>query len=647
MLCNLLPLALALATPAAPAPTPAAADTTHYTVLNHGREAGEMTVAADRDTVTVHYRHVDRNRGNRSITRYYLTPDGTVRWGEMRPVGLVDGTVGDPQVSFEVAQDSVRWISRGGRGAGARDAGYYFLRGTIFDQALLARHLLGTPNSSSALLPAGNARVEIAADTVVSTASGSTRVRLAMLHLGSRTPSAVWLDDRGDLFAGGVGWFITVRSGAESTLPVLRELELRYRNAQGEQLARELMPADVPHVAIVNGNLFDADAGELRENTTVLVRGDRIVAVGPAASVTVPPDATIVDATGRTVIPGMWDMHVHLQHTAQSNSGLQQVARGITTVRDLAADTDVAVSYRDRAAAGRILGPRAILGGIVEGPGDWAGPTDVLPRTEAEARAVVAAYDSLGYRQIKLYNLVHPDLVPTIARETERRGMILSGHVPRGLSTPAAVRLGFNEINHAAFLFSTFYPDSIWIPTMRAYSAVALEMAPYVDVEGEEMTAMIELFRERGTIIDGTFSIWMRQGGAAQVAPGAGSGQDDALAARATANWLRLIQRLYESGVTMVPGTDAQGSSTFVAELEAYESAGVPRAHVLQMATIISARVMGDEADYGSIVPGKVADLVLIEGNPLERISDLRNVERVVLAGRVYDPEVLMVALRE
>src|SRR5690606_8128573 len=130
-----------------------------------------------------------------------------------------------------------------------------------------------------------------------------------------------------------------------------------------------------------------------------------------------------------------------------------------------------------RAADGRILGPRAILGGIIEGPGDWAGPTDVLPRTEEEARATVAMYDSLGYKQIKLYNLVHPDLLPTIDEETNRRGMLLSGHVPRGLSTPAAVQLGFDEINHAAFLFSTFYPDSIWLPSMRAYSAVALAMA--------------------------------------------------------------------------------------------------------------------------------------------------------------------------
>src|SRR5690606_25225377 len=169
----------------------AAADTTHYSVVNHGRHAGEMTVAADHDTLTVHYRAVDRNRGNRSLARYYLASDGSVLRGELRPVGLVDGIVGDPQVTFEVAQDSVRWQTRGGRGAARRDSGYYHMRSTIFEQALLARHLLGTPSGRSALLPNGSARLELAADTVVSTPSGDTRVRLAMLYLGSRNPSAV------------------------------------------------------------------------------------------------------------------------------------------------------------------------------------------------------------------------------------------------------------------------------------------------------------------------------------------------------------------------------------------------------------------------------------------------------------------------
>ena len=128
----------------------------------------------------------------------------------------------------------------------------------------------------------------------------------------------------------------------------------------------------------------------------------------------------------------------------------------------------------------------------------WAGPTEVLVRTEDEARAWVARYDSLGYKQIKLYNLMHPDLVPTIAEEAHKRGMRLSGHIPRGLTIQAAVTLGFDEFQHSAFLFSTFFQDSLYVPTMRAYSSVAAAVAPTFDVNAPQVTQLISFLRDHG-----------------------------------------------------------------------------------------------------------------------------------------------------
>ena len=309
-----------------------------------------------------------------------------------------------------------------------------------------------------------------------------------------------------------------------------------------------------------------------------------------------------------------------------------QLATGITTVRDLASDIDVAVAQRDRADAGLLVSPRVILAGFIEGPGAWAGPSDVLVRTEAEARAWVARYDSLGYRQIKLYNLVHPDLVPAIAAEAHRRGMRLSGHIPRGLSVPAAVELGYDEIQHAAFLFSTFFEDSLLVPRMRAYSLVAGIVAPNVDVNGPDMTAMIAVLKQHHTVIDGTFNLWQN---------GELTGQGNA----GTANYGRLLKRLYDEGVTLVPGTDNNAGTTYVTELELYQHDGIPAPDVLRIATLVPAQVMGDDRDYGSIAVGKVADIVIVDGRPAERISDLRHLERVIRAGRVYDPQAVRAAL--
>ena len=637
----MLPLFLSLFTAAT-----IAADTTRYVVLNHGRPAGQMTVVREGDSVVVHYRHVDRNRGQRVENRYRIGPNGMVVAGESRPVGLNDGKPGEVADRFEIVRDSVSWGGGRGQPGGARltPGSYYRLRGnTPYDAALFASFLLRQSNRSATLIGGGPARVEIVADTTVRVGGRPQRVRLAVTHGTGAVPGAVWLDDRGELFASEVAWFITVKPGAESTLPTLRAIEVAYRNRQAEELARRIVPPAPSALVIRNGDLFDAERGVMRPRMTVVVRGDRIVAVGPADSVVAPAGATVIDATGKAIVPGLWDNHGHFQLTSQSSGALMQLATGITTVRDLAADTDVGVSHRDRAATHRIVSPRAILAGFMEGPGAWAGPSEVIVRTEDEARAWVARYDSLGYRQVKLYNIVHPDLVPTIAEEVHKRGMRLSGHVPRGLTTTAAVKLGFDEINHAAFLFSNFYQDSLYLPTMRAYSAVASAVAPNINVDSPEFTQLIAVLKQHGTVIDGTFNLWVQ--GPPQGGRGGGPGPSPDVE-RANANYLRLIKRLHEAGVPMIPGTDNSAGSTYNTELEIYERAGIPAAQVLQMATIGSARVMKDDRDYGSIAVGKVADIIVVNGRPAERVADLRQVERVIRAGRAYAPADLRTAAR-
>ncbi len=614
----------------------AAPDTTTYLVLNHGRPAGEMVVVRDGGSVAVRYGHIDRNRGRWVTSSYRLAADGRVLSGEAQALSI-QGAPNGPADRFEIVGDSVRWTGRGNGGAASMPrGGFYRLgNGTAFDAALLASHLLQQPQRSAPLLPNGTARVEIVADTTLALRGGPRRVRLAMVHGTGNTPSGVWIDDRGELVASNVAWFITVHPDAIDALPAMRVIETAYRNRLGETLAASVPPARQGTFIIRNGDLFDSERGIVRPRMSVVVRDGRIVAVGPADSVRAPAGAATIDATGKTIVPGLWDMHGHFQLTSQTSGSVSQLARGITTVRDLAADLDVAVSHRDRADRGEILAPRAVLGGFIEGPGAWAGPSEALARTEDEARAWVARYDSLGYRQIKLYNLVHPDLVPVIAEETHERGMRLSGHVPRGLSVAAAVALGFDEINHAAFLFSTHYPDSLYLPTMRPYSAVAGAVAANIDVDSPEMTAMIDVLRTRGTVVDGTFNLWLRDT----------TGSNAAAAVRGNAAYLRLIKRLHEAGVTLVPGTDNSSGSTYLEELGIYERAGIPAAQVLQMATIISARVMKDDALYGSIAPGKVADIVIVDGRPAERISDLSRIDWVIRAGRAYEPSVLFEAV--
>jgi imidazolonepropionase-like amidohydrolase len=612
--------------------SPAVPDTTHYVVDNHGRPAGEMTVARTADSIVVRYGHIDRNRGRWVETRYQLGRDGAVIGGESRSLTRT-GTPTGPSEYFRAGADSVRWVRGAVAGARVRGPEFYPLsNSTAWDQARLARHLLSRPERSTDLVPTGTARLEIAADTTVATARGPLRARMALLYSGpGNVPQVVWLDPDGELLASAAGWFTTVRRDAVPALPTLRAIEVAYRDREANATAKAIKPIAAGNLVIRNANVFDSERGVMRPNTSVVVSGFRIVAVGPADSVATPRGAQVIDGSGKWLVPGMWDMHTHFQITSQNAGVIRQLAGGITTIRDLAADTDIAASVRDRANRGELVSPFVILGGFIEGPGAWAGPSGALARTESEARALVKEYADLGYRQVKLYNLLHPDLVPAIADETHKRGMRLSGHVPRGLTVGAAIRLGFDEINHAAFLFSTFYQDSLYVPEMRPYSGVAARVAPNIDVDGPAMSALIADLVQHRTVVDGTFNLWMRDT----------TGADAAEAKRANGNYLRLIKRLHDAGVTLVAGTDG---SSYNQELETYERAGIARADVLRISSSVPARVMG-LGDNGSIAPGRIADLVLVGADPLAAISALREVELVVRAGRAYERQALMEAL--
>lgn len=627
MLIPLLLLAVSLPT-----------DTTVWTVDNHGRGAGELTVVTTPDSIIARWIYTDRNRGGRVETRYRVAPGGAILGGEQRSV-LPDGLPGPISAHFAVEGDTL--LSGIGNARPARSAiepgAYVGLRGgTPLERGWLARHLISQPDLTAPHALGGTARAEIVADTTLIHGATEQRARLVMVYQNnSRNPSGVWLDERGDLLATDASWFITIKKGRESFLPALRSIELRWRNIRGDSVARNVVTPTRGTIAITNGNLFDSDAGVMIENQTVIVTGDRIVAVGPATQITPPEGATIIDATGKTVMPGMWDMHTHLQVSNQSVGSLIQLANGLTTVRDLAADIDVAVSQRDREREGRLASPRVILGGLIEGPLAWAGPSEALARDEAEARAWVRRYAELGYKQIKLYNVVHPDLVPVISEEARKHGMLLSGHIPRGMSIEAAIALGYDEIQHAAFFFSNFFQDSLYIPQMRAYSMVANIVAPNFDVDSPEMTKLLDYVKSTGTAVDGSFNIWIG-GGSSSV--GVATPTD---VQKVDSAYMHLLRRLYAHGITLIAGTDNTMGVTFRRELEMYELAGIPPARILQIATIDAAKFMGEANEYGSIRNGKVADIIVVNGNPVEKISALSEIETVIRGGRLYDVEKL------
>ena len=613
--------------------TQRASDTTRYAVLDHGRPAGATLIVRAGETTTVRYHTYVFD--DRIEARYRILANGTVARAQIQPQTPDGQAAGVPSV-IELFGDSVRRSGAGGISAMRVEPGTYYghavgvgegfllgaFSGTVFEQVLLARYLLRQPQWTSRFPDGSSVRLQIIKDTTVRSGAARERVRMMAFVGGTGIMRPViWLDSRNNLFASTqFRPFVTVRQDAQSLLPALRAAELAFRATEAGEIAARVETPMRGRLAIKNGDLFDSDRGVLRPRTTVVIDGERIVEVGPSDSVAIPAGATVIDATGKTIIPGLWDMHAH------GAFGIWRLAAGITTERNLGSDMDVAIPIRDGTAMGHVVGPRQLLAGFLEGPGRRASPTYALVRTEADARQWIARYDSMGYVQIKVYNLVHPDLLPVIVEESRRRDMRVGGHIPRGLTVPAAIALGMDEIHHAAFLFATFFQDSLWIPTIRQYTAVARAVAPTFDVDGAAMSELIGILKSRNTVVDGTFNIYMPAATDATV-----------LAQQARGKHLRLIKRLHDAGVTIVPGTDNPPATAYNDELELYERAGIAAVEVLRIATIIPARVMRQDRDYGSIVTGKVADLIVVNGRPTERVSELRNVEYVVRGGRLYD----------
>jgi hypothetical protein len=421
--------------------------------------------------------------------------------------------------------------------------------------------------------------------------------------------------------------------------------------------------------AIRGGDVFDAESGAMLRGYSVVGSGNRIVAVGPAAQIQIPSGAEVIDATGKSVLPGLWDMHAHFFES----QGPLYTAAGVTTVRDMANDIDALSEVRRRIEAGKAIGPRIIAAGILDGPGPYAGPTRVLVDNEQEARVAIDRYAQLKYEQIKIYSSIKPDLVPFIVNYSHQLGFRVSGHIPAGMNAEEAVRIGFDELQHVNFLFLNFLVDKTADTRTPLRFTALVEHAGDLDLDSPRVRSFIALLKERQIVVDPTLCafegmITARKG---EISPTyasvasrlppitrrlfmsgglAVSPEIEERKPKAFQALLNMVGLLYREGIPIVAGTDA-ALPGFVLhrELELYVQAGLPAARVLRIATLAAARVMKHEREVGSIAAGKQADLIIVDGNPAERISDIRKIKKVIKNGVIYDAADLQraIGLRE
>lgn len=565
---------------------------------------------------------------------------------------------------FAAGPGGARWRSAADAGErpGTRGAFYLPFDAVPELDAFLVQALREAPGNALPLLPSGEARIAARQAVEVSAEGRTARVTMFVVSGIGFEPLRVFVDEEGELFATGGSWLLTVRKGWEAAAPTLLALQARDQSEWSARLARDLARRPAGPLVFRDVGLFDADSASVRRHQSVVVAGNRIASVGPAATTPVPEGAEVVDGAGRTLLPGLWDMHVHL---ASDVDGLLFLASGVTSVRDLGNDLPDVTARGDRFAAGQALGPRLLTSVLVDGPGPFAGPTRFLVSTPEEGRAALDACVSAGCTGLKIYSSVDPALVPPLVREAHERGIRASGHVPAFMTAQQAVRAGYDEIHHANFLFLNFLFDTVKdTRTPERFTAVA-ENAASLDLDSPAVRSFLRELRLRGVAVDPTAvafeELFTNRPGrlpeawapvADRLPPqvkrsllAGGLPVPEGGDARYRASYdavLRMVRTLHETGVRIVAGTDGMAGFTLPRELELYVRAGIPAAEVLQIATLGAASVARRADELGTIAPGKLADLVLVDGNPAERISDVRKVVLVVKDGAIHDPAALL-----
>jgi len=415
-------------------------------------------------------------------------------------------------------------------------------------------------------------------------------------------------------------------------------------------------------------NVIDATGAPMQSDMTVIVQGQHITEVAKSGQVRVPIHANVVDARGKYLIPGLWDMHVHmvfgdwLPRNEKVTLPLF-VANGVTGVRDMGGDLDVLKQWRSEIAAGTLLGPRMIIAGPMLDGAVPRFPSSAPVANAADGRKVVDDLKAQGVDFIKIQSLIPRDGYFAAADEAKKLGITFVGHVPDAVRASEASDAGQKSIEHFTGIFEGC--STVEDQLLKGPKSLGRNVSTYDAARAKALIALMArnqtwqvptLVWERGQwLVD---DIDLSHDPLTKYAPAAWKDRTwpmftrdiikdmdtDSLPVRKRFVQMELEMTLamHRAGVPFMAGTDtAAGVHVFPGfslhdEMALFVQAGLTPMEALQTATWNPAQFMGRLSDMGTVQKGKVADLVLLDANPLDDIHNSRKIRAVVLAGRYF-----------
>jgi imidazolonepropionase-like amidohydrolase len=629
--------------PVASAPAPAPAVTVHRSLVCFKLPCGtSIETTAPDGTISLAFDLHDNGRGPGANATLRLAPDGTIASFEAHGHQEMGTTLDE---TFTCSGGHASWKSTNEEGqAESRAPGFFLPMSAVQTDGLLAAALLRAPDHTLALYPSGQAHIDEVGDFVASAGGQSKHLRAFAITRVGLTQSIVWTDEETRFFGEVNPWVSEVPDEWVGAVDALVAKQREILRALDKKVAERFAHGSgAAGTALVHARVLDVERGVWAADQTVVFVKDTIRAVGPSKTTKVPAGAEVVDLGGKALVPGLWDMHAHLGPEA----GALDIASGVTTVRDVGNDPDQLDDFKARYDDGSAVGPHVYRAGFIEGLGKDASHLGVKVGTVDDAKAAVEFYAKRGYEMIKIYNSVPVELVPVLAKEAHAHKMGVTGHIPVHMLANEAVRAGYDGIEHINMLFLNFFADhDTDTRTPKRFSLVADKAADF-DLSSKPVKDFVALLRDHHTVVDPTYAAFedlfvSRQGvitpdeqwvvdrlpvqsqrgwksGGLPVEP-----SNDATYRRSWDKVVSMVKVLRDAHVTLVAGTDALPGLMYDHELELLQQGGLTTAEVLRDATIVSARVMNADKKSGSIAVGKVADFVVVDGDPLAKLADLR-----------------------
>ncbi|MBF8964076.1 amidohydrolase family protein [Pontibacter sp. FD36] len=495
--------------------------------------------------------------------------------------------------------------------------------------------------ASLQVLPTGTVEIKLdGLDTVMVNSRRQTLERYLIKGLvwGNEV---LWTDQYGNLVA------VITNDAEGDKFEAVQETYLNHLPFLLEKAAHHSMqemkqgnPAPHPLMALKGANIVDVVKGKKLLNQTILIKDGTIWKIGATGKVSIPAEAYVIDIAGKTVLPGLWDMHAHFQ---QVEWGPAYLAAGVTTIRDCGNEFGFITSVQHAIDQNQGIGPKILKAGVIDGQGPQALGI-IQAKTAEEAQRAVRMYKKSGFEQIKVYSSLKPEILKAVSEEAHKHGLSVTGHVPDGLTVHEAIALGLEQINHYHFLLQSMLSE----PKQER-----------VDLNDPAARKTLQLLKDKNVVVDPTLAIyeWITRPLSQPLdafEPGINhvpedfkaifrnTGLPDEQAQQSRAlleNGKRIVLAMHQMGIPIVAGTDmlVPGYSLF-RELELYNEAGLSPLDAIRTATIVPASVMKMEKVSGSITEGKIADIIILDADPLESIRNIRKVHTVIKRGTIYEP---------